>query len=273
MHATLLLVLLQAQHLAWAPSVQVAKSYAIRTGKPLMIVNQAGSFTGFGGPLNDSRLAELNKYFVCTAVYSTEDAAPICKVPPSWHNTYIFFAEPNGKLLGRMGGLYLPWAMVASAKQILWARTAAGPILKELKSGTADGNTYANASMIYAIRSEFSSALFCLKKAEAAHTSVPLLRRSYLTLGDQYRVDQKPKESLTPFQRAAALSKGDAEMFESHVRLAGSYLRTRDWDRAEAEAIFCRDLSGISDEEREIALNQLARIKANREQGVLSRPR
>ncbi|HSI73796.1 MAG TPA: hypothetical protein VK934_11535 [Fimbriimonas sp.] len=267
MHAALLIAaVLQSQHVAWAPSIEVAKTYSQKTGKPVLIVNRAALGSGPPRVFGDKRLAELNKYFICVIAYTVEAARPVYEIPAKWRNVNIFLVEPDGKLIGRMGGLYLPWDMVDSAKQCLWARSAESLLAKRLRQYPAEGNSLAKMSMVCSVKGRLQEAEDWLNRAANEYTSPDLLRRAYITLGDQLRVEQRFGEAVNPLLRAAALARGDDQTYEARLRLAANYLRLRQFDKAESEAQACFDLKGISNEEKTISQNQLSRIRSSREQ-------
>jgi hypothetical protein len=270
MQALLVLAFLQLPQLSWAPSVQAAKSYATKTGKPIMLVMRLDTTPGLGRAFEDPRMAEISKSFICVCAFTLESAQTIVPLPPSKQMISVFFVEPSGKVIGRMGGLFMPWAMVQSAKQILWARSVEPQLASRIKAGKADGACLAQMSIVRALTGDFSEADRFLREAETKHAPRSLLGEAYLAIGEQYRVERRYKESIPALLKSAALAKEDEQIFAARARLTGSYIRLGELGKAEAQAKICNFLRDITLEERTLARSQLDRIEAIR-QAQLSR--
>ncbi|MEZ0326944.1 MAG: hypothetical protein ACAH95_13675 [Fimbriimonas sp.] len=268
MLALLIVPTIAFQEIVWAPSPQIARAYAQKTGKPLMLVSRRldPGRNFLDRCFDDSRVIELSRKFVCYRANSPTELSQFGKLPSNLVKVEmmpppVIFVEPSGRFISRMGAFYWPSAFAEYLRQALWVRSSSAAIQKELSKERPEGKYLAQWAVVKAVQCELKSAELYCERAIARGAPERELAAALQAIADAYRAEGQFKESLVPLRRSLTYADSPADVFKARIRLGSSYLRLGDIEKAEAEALRCIRMDGIRAEDREIAEFQLDRLK------------
>jgi hypothetical protein len=240
--------------------------YAHKTNRPLMVMtgDPAPGPGLFDRCLSDARVVELSKRFVCYNASSPVSLAAVTTLPkqlvPDPTARLVFFVQPNGKLISRMGAFYWPSDFAAYQRDALWIRSESPSLERDLKVNPS-GDTLAQWAFVKASQGDTMSARSLSERAARNGASAQELARTYLALGDQCRVDRKLADSVPYFRKSLLHARTPMDKFKARIRLGSAYLRLQKIGEAESEIIRCIRMDGINREERETAEFFLRRVQ------------
>ena len=245
------------QHVVWAPSAAIAKAYAVKTGKPLMVITPPPLGRNvIDRCLEDPRVIKLSKRFVCYRA-SREDLSFLGPIPsnlaPSTGPVPVFFLEASGKLISRMGGFYWPSCFSEYQADALWIRSQSPILKKQVSIQKPLAGQLANWAFVKASQGDLTSAAEFSQRAGTQGATPSQLCRVFVAIGDQLRVENRFVQALAVYKRGIACASNPKEVFKARSRLSSTYLRAEMIDEGEKEALRCLKMAGISKDDRSIA--------------------